>query len=63
LYLAIGSSTLHAYKEYTEPYPSAQLSPIPFSRFFDSFNGLRYWQVGGRGQCLRAGKTRSQKNA
>jgi len=37
--LAIGSSTLHAYKEYTEPYPSAQLSPIPFSRFFDSFNG------------------------
>jgi len=26
-------------------------------------NGLRYWQVGGRGLCLRAGKTRSQKNA
>ena len=26
-------------------------------------NGLRYWQVGGRGQCLGAGKTRSQKNA
>jgi len=46
LYLAIGSSTLHAYKEYTEPYPSAQLSPIPFSRFFDSFNGLRYRRGG-----------------
>ena len=26
-------------------------------------NGLRYLRVGGRGQCLRAGKTRSQKNA
>jgi len=26
-------------------------------------NGLRYWRVGGRGQCLKAGKTRSQKNA
>jgi len=26
-------------------------------------NGLRYWQVGGRGQCLGAGKTRSRKNA
>jgi len=49
--LAIGSSTLHAYKEYTEPYPSAQLSPIPFSRFFDSFNGWRYPLVGGTGQC------------
>jgi hypothetical protein len=48
LYLAIGSSTLHAYKEYTEPYPSAQLSPIPFSRFFDSFNGLRYAPSGHR---------------
>jgi hypothetical protein len=26
-------------------------------------NGLRYLRVGGRGQCLGAGKTRSQKNA
>jgi hypothetical protein len=26
-------------------------------------NGLRYLRVGGRGQCLRAEKTRSQKNA
>jgi hypothetical protein len=26
-------------------------------------NGLRYWQVSGRGQCLRAGKTRNLKNA
>ena len=26
-------------------------------------NGLRYPQVGGRGFCLGAGKTRSQKNA
>ena len=25
-------------------------------------NGLRYPQVGGRGLCLGAGKTRSQKN-
>ena len=25
-------------------------------------NGLRYLQVGGRGQCLGAEKTRSQKN-
>ena len=25
--------------------------------------GERYLRVGGRGQCLRAGKTRSQKNA
>jgi hypothetical protein len=24
------------------------------SDFFDSFNGLRYWQVGGRGLCLGA---------
>jgi len=24
---------------------------------------MRYWRWGGRGQCLRAGKTRSQKNA
>jgi len=24
-------------------------------------NGLRYLRVGGRGQCLGAGKTRSQK--
>ena len=26
-------------------------------------NGLRYLRVGGRGLCLRAGKTQSQKNA
>ena len=26
-------------------------------------NGLRYLRVGGRGQCLGAGKNRSQKNA
>jgi len=26
-------------------------------------NGLRYLRVGGRGFCLGAGKTRSQKNA
>ena len=26
-------------------------------------NGLRYLRVGGRGQCLRAGKTRSVENA
>ena len=26
-------------------------------------NGLRYWRWGGRGLCLRAEKTRSQKNA
>jgi hypothetical protein len=26
-------------------------------------NGLRYWRWGGRGQCLGAEKTRSQKNA
>jgi len=26
-------------------------------------NGLRYLRVGGRGFCLRAGKTRSEKNA
>jgi hypothetical protein len=26
-------------------------------------NGLRYPRVGGRGQCLGAGKTQSQKNA
>jgi len=26
-------------------------------------NGLRYLRVGGRGQCLGAGQTRSQKNA
>jgi len=26
-------------------------------------NGLRYSLVGGLGKCLRAGKTRSQKNA
>ena len=26
-------------------------------------NGLRYWRWGGRGLCLGAGKTRSQKNA
>jgi hypothetical protein len=26
-------------------------------------NGLRYLRVGGRGQCLGAGKIRSQKNA
>jgi hypothetical protein len=25
--------------------------------------GLCYWQVGRPGKCLRAGKTRSQKNA
>jgi hypothetical protein len=31
--------------------------------FFDSFNGLRQWRVGGRGFCLGAGETRSQKNA
>ena len=24
-------------------------------------NGLRYWQVGGRGQCLGAGKTEARK--
>jgi hypothetical protein len=29
----------------------------------NSYNGLRYLRVGGRGQCLGAGKTRSQKNA
>ena len=29
----------------------------------DMPNGLRCWQVGGPGQCLGAGKTRSQKNA
>jgi len=26
-------------------------------------NGSRYLRVGGRGQCLGAGKARSQKNA
>jgi len=26
-------------------------------------NGSRYLRVGGRGQCLGAGKTRSEKNA
>jgi hypothetical protein len=26
-------------------------------------NGLRYLRVGGRGFCLGAGKTQSQKNA
>jgi len=26
-------------------------------------NGLRYLRVGGRGQCLGAGKTRSEENA
>jgi hypothetical protein len=26
-------------------------------------NGLRYWRWGGRGLCLGAEKTRSQKNA
>jgi hypothetical protein len=26
-------------------------------------NGLRYWRWGGRGFCLGAEKTRSQKNA
>jgi hypothetical protein len=26
-------------------------------------NGLRYLRVGGRGFCLGAGKTRSEKNA
>jgi len=32
--------------------------------FTDSLpNGLRYPQVGGRGQCLGAEKTQSQKNA
>jgi hypothetical protein len=25
-------------------------------------NGLRYWRWGGHGLCLRAEKTRSQKN-
>jgi len=34
---------------------------IPY--FFDSFNGLRYWRWGGRGKCLGAGKTQSEKNA
>jgi len=27
----------------------------------EATNDLRYWQVGGRGFCLGAGKTRSQK--
>jgi hypothetical protein len=27
------------------------------------YNGLRYWRWGGRGFCLGAGKTRSQKTA
>jgi hypothetical protein len=31
--------------------------------FSEAPNGLRYLRVGGRGQCLGAGKTRSQKNA
>jgi hypothetical protein len=31
------------------------------SDFFDSFNGLCYPRVGGRGFCLGAGKTRSHK--
>jgi len=26
-------------------------------------NGLRYLRVGGRGLCLEAGKTQSEKNA
>ena len=34
-----------------------------FRDSFDSFNGRRYWHWGGRGLCLEAGKTRSQKNA
>jgi hypothetical protein len=29
----------------------------------NSSNGLHYWRVGGCGQGLGAGKTRSQKNA
>jgi len=32
-------------------------------RKFQEPNGLRYLRVGGRGQCLGAGKTRSEKNA
>jgi len=30
---------------------------------FKMYNGLRYLRVGGRGLCLGAGKTQSQKNA
>ena len=33
-----------------------------FVFFAPAANGLRYLRVGGRGQCLGAGKTRSEKN-
>jgi hypothetical protein len=43
-----------------------QQSFFDISQFFyddiKQANGLRYWRWGGRGQCLGAEKTRSQKN-
>jgi len=33
------------------------------SKWAFTFNGSRYLRVGGCGQCLGAGRTRSQKNA
>jgi len=36
---------------------------LRFLVFSEAPNGLRYLRVGGRGLCLGAGKTRSQKNA
>ncbi len=40
------------------------LSEFAFTLFCKTAtNGLRYLRVGGRGFCLRAEKTRSQKNA
>jgi len=34
-----------------------------YSKYVRLPNGLRYLRVGGRGQCLGAEKSRSQKNA
>jgi len=36
---------------------------ISYFIFSEAPNGVRYLRVGGRGQGLGAGKTRSQKNA
>ena len=40
-----------------------QFGMMQFYYFAMRANGLRYLRVGGRGQCLGAEKTRSQKNA
>jgi hypothetical protein len=42
--------------------PVIFIFPLPVL-FNQTPNGLRYLRVGGRGFCLGAGKTRSQKNA